>query len=675
MLSDSESEDQTDHHLTINEHYAKAFEYKKEREELEKLKAKYGSDFEEDDDSETDSESAESEDEDGEELTPAVDAAILRTLARIKRKDPEIYNLEKGVFEEEQKKLATAPSLSRAPKDKKAKPVTLRQVTLETTLNEATSRTPTPEPLSYADEQIALRAETIAALNAIGGDEVDEDDDGLLVLREKTKDEVEKEEEEYRAYLKREVGTDIKELVTVEPSAIWEPKDDEPKPSKKKGKKKKDGKTNEEEDQEFLMNYILNRGWIDRSLKQVPTYKQVTSSKIKRTESEADGEDDVDLPTADPDINEDDFEEIVDRFESSYNFRFEEPEAATIKTFPRVLPTTVRREDTTRKDARARKKERKEAELQKKREEVKQLKSLKMKEIRAKLDRIGKEGGIDDPGLSLQELDLEADWDPDAHDQQMAALYPEDDDFGDEKPEWEEDIDIDDIFPSEANRAEPAKKKKKKKKKKGKQVDEDDGVDIDEMDADIERNDDDEEWDGTEEMRKRKLDEYMDEVYGLDFNDIVGGIPTRFKYIPVPSQNFALTPVEILMATDGELNEYVGLRKYAPYRRKEEERWDSKRTDRLKDLKHRIVERTGVDISQTGAERPVKKRKGKKERMRTKAESKGQEGDEETAETEPVEPTPTLKRKLSAEAVVEVKKKRRRHKKDTNSNTLVNMMT
>jgi len=42
------------------------------------------------------------------------------------------------------------------------------------------------------------------------------------------------------------------------------------------------------------------------------------------------------------------------------------------------------------------------------------------------------------------------------------------------------------------------------------------------MDADVEQPEmDDEEWDGTEEMRKRKLDEYMDEIYGLDFNDMV----------------------------------------------------------------------------------------------------------------------------------------------------------
>lgn len=63
------------------------------------MKEKYGSDAEDDDeDLDTDSESAELEDEDGEGLTLAVDVAILRTLARIKRKDPEIYNAKKDIF-------------------------------------------------------------------------------------------------------------------------------------------------------------------------------------------------------------------------------------------------------------------------------------------------------------------------------------------------------------------------------------------------------------------------------------------------------------------------------------------------------------------------------------------------------------------------------------------------
>ncbi len=76
-------------------------------------------------------------------------------------------------------------------------------------------------------------------------------------------------------------------------------------------------------------------------------------------------------------------------------------DAAEIKSYPRNIPSLVRREDTTRKDARERRKTRKEEELQKKKEEVRRLKSLKMKEIRAKLDRIGREGGKDfeaDPG-------------------------------------------------------------------------------------------------------------------------------------------------------------------------------------------------------------------------------------------------------------------------------------
>ena len=61
------------------------------------MKEKYGSDVDEFGDDSDDSEDT-SEDEDGEELTPAVDAAILRTLARIRKKDPEIYNSEINIF-------------------------------------------------------------------------------------------------------------------------------------------------------------------------------------------------------------------------------------------------------------------------------------------------------------------------------------------------------------------------------------------------------------------------------------------------------------------------------------------------------------------------------------------------------------------------------------------------
>lgn len=106
----------------------------------------------------------------------------------------------------------------------------------------------------------------------------------------------------------------------------------------------------------------------------------------------------------------------------------------------------------------------------------------------------------------------------------MGDIYGQDEDepLDDDKPQWDDDIDIGDIVANEDEDA-PSDKKKKKKKKKQKSVASEDegGVNVDEMDADVERFEDEEEWDGTEEMRKRKLDEYMDEIYGLEFNDIV----------------------------------------------------------------------------------------------------------------------------------------------------------
>lgn len=118
-----------------------------------------------------------------------------------------------------------------------------------------------------------------------------------------------------------------------------------------------------------------------------------------------------------PDVEElEEFDDVADVFESTYNFRFEEPYApisplchlwpikqtfflftnrgaATIQSHPRNLQSTARREESTRKDARERKKARKAEEVARKNEEVKRLKALKMREIRKKLGVIGKEAG------------------------------------------------------------------------------------------------------------------------------------------------------------------------------------------------------------------------------------------------------------------------------------------
>ncbi|TFY50735.1 hypothetical protein EVJ58_g10912, partial [Rhodofomes roseus] len=679
MLSD-ESDNEGINQLTINEHFAKAFEYRKEREELAKLKEKYGSDAEEDGVDEDDSED-ESEDEDGEELTPAVDAAILRTLLRIRKKDPAIYEGGKDIFEEERQKTGNAAPVTRAPKDK-SKPLTMRQHALASALNPS-SRSPSPEPLTHVAEQAALRKETISAFHdAVSRPKEEDEDDGFLVPREKTKDETEREEEEYRQFLEREVGADLKEIVTLDTGVAGgleepelEPEIKEEGKEKKKKKKKEETKgkgkgqeSKEEQDQEFLINYILNRGWIDHASRRLPTYKEIVGSKSKKgkkgkgkakdggsSSSSASASDAEDIKSegehgaasGGEEIDEDEFDDVADRFESSYNFRFEEPGADTIARYPRNIDSLVRRQDTSRKEARENRKARKEEELLKKREEVKRLKSLKMKDLQVRLEMISKEGGKALASDALQELDLEGDWDPDAHDRQMAELYERDADDDalddDDKPTWD-DIDITDIVPPEEESDEEAsssKKKKKKKKKKDEGGVDEGGVDIDEMDAAVERGPvDEEEWDGTEEMRKQVLEKYMDELYGLEFNDMVrltffplftscspilcrsATCPRASSTLASRPQTFGLSATEILMATDAELNQFMGVKKLAPYRKEGKGKtWDGQRTARLKELKDKLKDR-GIVLGEGGADRDrtekPKKRKGKKERMREK---------------------------------------------------------
>lgn len=161
----------------------------------------------------------------------------------------------------------------------------------------------------------------------------------------------------------------------------------------------------------------------------------------------------------------------------------------------------------------------------------------------------------------------------------------------------------------------------------------------------------------------------------------VGGMPTRFRYTKVEPQTFGLTPAEILTATDAELNTFMGIKKYAPYRKEGKGRtWDGQRVARLQELKSKLKER-GVDGALQPQEERVKKRKGKKERMREKAAAaaSGHGGDDEDdgSEVQGEERRPKDKKRKRDAAPEQgedqeaehdgadegTKKKRRRHRK------------
>ena len=162
-------------------------------------------------------------------------------------------------------------------------------------------------------------------------------------------------------------------------------------------------------------------------------------------------------------------------------------------------------------------------------------------------------------------------------------------------------------------------------------------------------------------------------------------MPTRFRYVPVAQTPFGLSASEILLADDKDLNEYVGLKKLAPYR-KQRETWDAKRGERLREFKKKVsgrLEETGANDATmehlADGEHKAKKRKGKKERMREKAAQveEGTEVVQEVGTKTTDSPRESNKRaKEQSEDVggdmgiiassEPVKKKRRRQKKSEN---------
>ena len=593
--------------LSINQSYAERYQHNKRRVHLEQLQQKYGE--EEDNSDESDSEDV-TEDEDGEQLTPQVDAAILRTLQRIREKGSDLYDADNRVFDTEQAQLRKGAPSARSSSSKK---MTLQDYQRSRVLDamknssdpakdiaDATMRQPEPAmdtkmPATHDAEQEAIRAEFLDAAREDG------EDDDLFHVRKADG------EDTYRSALMNALGDEGNEDQIR--SLLRDHTDDA---------------SRSKESEDFLMNYIMNRGWVDTDLPTTAPNARDWEAEAAELESEAS------------------FDSAADAFEHAYNFRFEDPSLAqkafAIDSFPRHTEDSIRRPDDRRKKARHERTERKKSEKKTKMRELEQLKALKRQEIAEKLKKLRQVSGSDNrmDGHAFDGIDFDKDFDPVEHDRLMQAQF--DDAYyaqaDNDKPQWDQDID--EIIAAESKPEKKSKKnkssaedvmdadfvdgqdtklskkerkalKKKEKKAAKKQQDADDVVDENDMDAEKIENR------VPEADRQKEARELMDEYYNLGYEDMIGDTPTRFKYASVPKDTYGLSAVDILMADDADLNNVVGLKHMQPYRRG---------PTRPANLKKRLKRfRDDMDAREQPQEQPKKKRLGRKERQRLKESS------------------------------------------------------
>jgi protein KRI1 len=675
-INNAKSSDDDALRLTVNKKFATKYQNKKEAEELLQIrqrKRRDGITGDNDGSSESDS-SDEEEDEDGDLFTPSVNVQFLKTIKALRKKDAKIYDPTSQFFDAQiEKDDDDDDTKTKARKPQRYKDVVRNQI-LEQIEDEesgdvvkkkskSSGKSFDDEPrskLGYDKEQEELRKAFLTETS--DADDNGENEDDWMVVKKKvaTPDQDE---------LEKAANEELKEIESIS------------KKTKKDTTTFKDPRGEVGDGEQYLLDFITNKKWIDRN-------------NINLAGDDDDSDDSNDESSLD-DV------ERADQYESNYNFRFEQAaqETATsgatfsVQTYARSQTMdTVRRPDTARKDKRQARKERKASERKAKEEQLRRLKNAKKKEINNKLSQVKavigglEEGAVDEAAIMKM---MEGDYDPEKFEKAMEQAYGEDF-YEQEDKEWKTDVDVRQTLKGDDEGDALVG-----------QDDENGGMYDNVQEGEVNEDAMEEDYDETEEwnddafddspeeskLEKKLKTKMQDELYKLDYEDIVAGMPTRFKYREVESNDYGLTTQEILFARDTTLKQFVSLKKMAPYNEQGEFNVGSKKRRKFRELLKKDLEvgleaeeethdETAVVESAPAADsEPKKKRrrlkKGKKASKIDLDSSSGIESSEpKNDDTELI----NVKDELNEEEGKSDEKKKRRRKKNGKKGESLNIV-
>eukprot|EP01034_Spumella_vulgaris_P026860 gene26860-33506_t len=442
--------------------------------------------------------------------------------------------------------------------------------------------------LRYDPEQEKIRQ---AFLKSAEGEESDDD---ILQVKPKSSKELAQEEIELKAALEEMKELGLKNSSTEGTLLI---------------NKNTVNEQNSLDAEEFLNNYLTSKKWKDTSIQYA-----------KKNDSDSE----------DYDAEEEELDKL-DRFESKYNFRFEE-EAATrsvvgmeVAGHSRNVEGSMRRIDDKRKKEREARTERKEKEKRVKELEIKRLKNLKRQELKARLLQIGEIAGLKGQ-LGLDEDVLDEEWDEKKHEAMMNAQ------FNDNYYNATDDQFTYNELDTENNNADLLNYSGYDDNQQVKV--EDDGVAYDANGYD--ENEEVYEGEGEEvevnDEDRAEVAVMVDDLYKLDYEDIVAGIPCRFKYKQVEPESYGLTSEDILLAEDSELNSFVSLKHISAYNLTGYGRSDHEISKKRKKLRTTLKERLAREaLEAEAAGREIKglAKKSKKDKKNTTEEENIEDGEGE----------------------------------------------